>query len=157
MLNWLARLSYSVQKGRCLVKPFIICAPDGYIVDIYGLYPATWNDARIFEHIMKTDVNLKRVLIEGDILIFDRGFRGVLEPLHNKYKFKTILPCFLPKGQKQFTTEEANRSRLCTKIRWVIEVVNGLLKECYRALDNRVENKSLNHYLTDFRIAGDLF
>ncbi|CAF1094076.1 unnamed protein product [Brachionus calyciflorus] len=154
--NVFQRMSYSVQKGRSLVKPFILCAPDGYIVDIYGLYPATWNDARIFEHIIETDVNLKKILIEGNIFIFDRGFRDVIDSLKTKYKFQVMMPCFLPKEQKQFTSHEANQSRLCTKIRWVIEAVNGMLKGSFRSLDIRVENKSLTHYLIDFRIAGVL-
>ena len=41
-------------EREILVKPLIICAPDGYIVDIYGLYSATWNDARILKHILET-------------------------------------------------------------------------------------------------------
>ena len=36
---------------------------------------------------------------------------------------------------------------------WVIEGSNDLLK-CYRELDNRVEIKSLPHFLADFRIAA---
>ena len=131
-------------------------SPDGYIVDIYGLYPAIWNDARILKHILSTDSALVKLLKEEDILIVDRGFRDAIQILKEKYKIKTIMPSLLPKNQNQFTAEEANNSRLCTKMRWVIESINGLLKECFRAIDNRVVNKALNHYLTDFRIAGNL-
>ena len=136
------------------MKPFIICAPDGYIVDIYGLYPATWNDARILKHILETDSDLVKLFKEDDILFVDRGFRDAIKILNEKYKMKTMMPNLLHKTQKQFTSEEANNSRLCTKMRWVIESVNGLLKECFKALDNRVENKALKHFLTDLRIAG---
>ena len=71
-------------------------------------------------------------------MIVDRGFRDAIQILKDKYKINTMMPNLLPKNQKQFTTEEANSSRLCTKMRWVIESVNGLLKECFRALDSRV-------------------
>ncbi|MFO0003396.1 MAG: transposase family protein [bacterium] len=39
--NQLQRKTYSGQKKRHLIKPFIIITSDGYIVDVFGLYPAT--------------------------------------------------------------------------------------------------------------------
>jgi len=36
--NLIQRLTYSVQKGRPLVKPFVICTTDGFIIDIFGFY-----------------------------------------------------------------------------------------------------------------------
>lgn len=139
------------------MKPFIICAPDGYIVGVYGLYPATWNDAKILEHIINHNPKLMKLLSENDIMILDRGFRDIVNKLKTKYKLRVLMPNLLPKEQKQFSAEQANESRLCTKIRWIIEVVNGRLKMCYRALDNRVENKSLTHFFTDFKIASALY
>ena len=97
-----------MQKGRCLVKPFTISASNGYIVGIYGLYPATWNDARILKHVLETDSDLVKLFKEEDILIVDRGFRDVIQILKEKYKINTTMPNLLPKNQKQFTTEEAN-------------------------------------------------
>ena len=139
-------MSYCVQKKSCLVKPFLICTADGYIIDIYGLYPATWNDARISTEIMEKDLDLRKLLLEGDIFILDRGFREALELLRNKYHLETMMPSLLPQKQKKFTTHEANESRLCIKLRWVVEGVNGLLKSRFRVFDNRVENKSLSHF-----------
>jgi hypothetical protein len=40
-------LSYSVQKLDNLIKPFIICCADGYIIDCYGPFQANSNDAVI--------------------------------------------------------------------------------------------------------------
>ena len=51
--NYFQRKSYSVQKGRHLVKPFVICTTDGYIVDIYGLFEATKYDATILSLVLK--------------------------------------------------------------------------------------------------------
>jgi hypothetical protein len=150
------RKCYSDQKKAPIIKPFVICAPDGYIIDIYGLYPGTMNDAEIIKIIMKTDQDLQLLLKEGDILVVDRGFRDALSFLKNKYKLETMMPRLLNKNQKQFTTEEANESRLCTKIRYVVESAIGLVIGRYRVFDQRAENKSLTHYLEDIRIAGAL-
>jgi hypothetical protein len=57
--NLFQRKSYSVQKKTHLVKPFVICATDGHIVDIYGLFEATKNDARILSEILASDDDLK--------------------------------------------------------------------------------------------------
>lgn len=105
---------------------------------------------------MKNDLALRRMLIEGDVLIFDRGFRDVIGHIKHEYKLETMMPHLLGNDKRQFSAKEANESRLCTKLRWVVEVVNGVLKNCFRALDNRVQNKSLTHYLDDIRIAGAL-
>jgi hypothetical protein len=50
--------------------------------------------------------------------------------------------------QKQYTTEEANKSRLITKVRWVVESANGRIKQ-WRFLDKVVPNK-LVKYIGDF-------
>ena len=150
------RLTYSCQKLYNLLKPFLICAPDGYIVDIYGPYPATWNDAKILIDLLEDESDLRALLNEGDYWILDRGFRDSIDTLETTYKFRTMMPCFLEASQKQFTTEQANQSRLVTKSRWVVEAVFGVIKKSYRALDGKLENKSLLHTKKDFRIAGIL-
>ena len=81
------------------------------------MYKATQNDARILRSIMKTDFHLVNLLKEGDVVILDRGFRDAVIELENGYKLKVMMPNFLEKGQKQFTTNQANESRLVTKIR----------------------------------------
>ena len=53
---------------------------------------------------------------------------------------------------KQLTTFQANESRLVTKCRWVIEVINAFLKG-FKALDN-VKNVTLPHLMIDFKIAA---
>jgi hypothetical protein len=51
-------------------------------------------------------------------------------------------------GKKQHTTEEANKSRLITKVRWVVESANGRIKQ-WTFLDKGVPNK-LVKYIGDF-------
>ena len=73
--NAFQRKSWSVHKGRHLVKPFVICATDGEIVDIYGLFEANKNDATILSSILKENIDLRELLTENDIFLLDRGFR----------------------------------------------------------------------------------
>jgi hypothetical protein len=65
---------WSMQKMDLLIKPFIICCADGYIIDCYGPFQANQNDAKILEYILETDQELLNVLIPKKTLIFlDRG------------------------------------------------------------------------------------
>jgi 2-phosphosulfolactate phosphatase len=57
----------------------------------------------------------------------------------DKYNLETMMPYFLSRDRKQFTAKEANDSRLCTKLRWVVEVMNGLIKAHYRLYDHIIE------------------
>jgi hypothetical protein len=99
---------------------------------------------------------LTDLLPEGDYFILNRGFRDAIDLSNNKCKYKAMPQSLLKNGQKQFTTKEANESRLCTKIRWSVEDEFGLIKSRLRVSDHRVENKSLPHFYADFRIGGDL-
>lgn len=72
--NQFQYLSYSGQKKDNLIKPFIICCLDGYIIDCYGPFQATYNDATILDYILDTDENLVRILKPKKTIIFlDRG------------------------------------------------------------------------------------
>ena len=94
------RKSFSVQKGRHLVKPFIIWTADGHIVDIYGLYEATKNDANLLSAILKEDSNLRAVVKDNDIFVLDRGFRDCVKELENDYLLKFKMPALLGKKRK---------------------------------------------------------
>lgn len=104
--------------NRHLLKPMMIVTTTGYIVSAIGPYLADGknSDAKILNHIMSTDTEeIKTCLQEDDILIVDRGFRdsaGVLADLGIQME----MPSFLQRGHKQHTTEDANSSRLITKV-----------------------------------------
>ena len=49
--------------------------------------------------------------------------------LMSKSKRAPIMPEFVEAGLNQLTTTQANRSRLVTKCRFVVEAVNGQLKQ----------------------------
>jgi hypothetical protein len=153
--NKFQRLTYSVQKGRHLVKPFIITSSDGWIIDIFGPYPATKNDATILELILdKHSEKFKKIFKEGDKFIVDRGFRNAKKLLEDK-KYKVAMPTCLPSNRKIMTREEANQTRLITKVRYKIEVINGKLKQ-FRQLDRVRPNSQIHSLSEDWRIAGAL-
>ncbi len=62
------RKTYSVQKKRNLIKPFLVCAADGTIIDIYGQYDAILNDAKIMERVLLEDKNLRELIYFREIL-----------------------------------------------------------------------------------------
>ena len=51
-------------------------------------------------------------------------------------------------GKTQHTAEQVNKSRLMTKVRWVVDRANGRIKQ-WRFLDKVVPNK-LVKYIGDF-------
>lgn len=71
--------TYSGQKKDSLIKPFLICTTDGYIVDLYGPFAANKNDSSILESILNTDTNLRRILKPHLSVIFlDRGKQSLI-------------------------------------------------------------------------------
>lgn len=65
---------WSQQKMDLLIKPFIVCCTDGYIIDCYGPFQANQNDAKIFDYILETDHDLKNILLPNKTYVFlDRG------------------------------------------------------------------------------------
>ena len=109
-------------------------AADGFILDIQGPYfsDVKNNDASILKNEMQQDNNrLRQWVMEDDIFVVDRGYRDsvqFLEDLHLNVK----MPPLLGRNRRQFTTEEANRSRIISKTRWIIEARNGHLKNIFK-------------------------
>lgn len=58
--------------------------------------------------------------------------------------------------RKQLTTEESNQSRFVTKVRWVVKSVHGILKQKYRLLNHKIDNKLISKVGIYFRIASFL-
>lgn len=136
--NIYQRKSYSGQKKTALCKPFTICTTNGFVVDVFGPFNATKNDAQILEHLLKLPDGLNNILKEGDIFILDRGFRDV-KPLLEQKGFEVLMPAL--KGHRnQLTTEESNQSRLVTKLRWVVEAVHGIIGQKCKLLHHQLNN-----------------
>ena len=48
---------------------------------------------------------------------------------------------------------QANETRLVTKVRWIIEDINGCIKSQFRIFDGTIQNKMLLHIMDDLKIA----
>lgn len=122
------RKSYSMHKGRPLVKPMIIVTTSGYYLSVLGPYVAKNNDAVILSHIMKTNKeDVLKWIEERDVFVVDSGSRDSLTLLED-LGLVSAMPAFMKKGEKQMSTADANTSRLVTKIRWVVESANARIK-----------------------------
>ena len=68
-----------------------------------------------------------------------------------KSGYDTKMPLFMKKDKKQYTTDEANRTRLATKVRWVIESANGRVKQ-WHPFSNVVPNTMIEKIGNYFEI-----
>ena len=102
--NLLQCRTYSLHKGRALIKPMMFVSTDGYIISAIVPYLADPrnNDAAITKHIFLTNSEgINDWFLPNDLLIIDRGFRDCLQFLE-KYGMKTRMPAFLNKAEKSF-------------------------------------------------------
>lgn len=128
--------SFCRHKGRHLVKPALIVAPDGYILEIQGPYfsDSRNNDAAMLQHEFETDMErMNRWFQEGDILVVDRGYRDAIQLL-DQLGITWKMSALLERNQRQLSTEQTNESRLVIKTRWVVEARNGHIKSIFKFL-----------------------
>lgn len=144
------RLTYSGHKHRNLIKPMMAVCPDGYIVGVWGPYPGNMNDATIMKNLLSQ--NIWGAFQAGDILVVDRGFRDVMDDITNM-GFVGKMPPFANTPSAQLMTEQANNSRTITKIRYIVEVINGRIKKWFKYFDKTIHNTTLSYLFNDFKIA----
>ncbi|KAJ8688486.1 hypothetical protein QAD02_024281 [Eretmocerus hayati] len=152
-----ARKSYSSHKNYYLLKPAVVVGPDGYILDVHPIY---FSDVRNNDAAMLIDTlqryaahNFRPWIRPGDIIILDRGYRNARLILEQA-GITVIMPPFLERNQRQFTTEEANNSRLITKTRWIVEARNGHFKSMFKFFDHRVSATHATNLEDFFKIAA---
>ena len=144
------RRFYSVHKGKPFLKPMMLVATDGYILTALGPYLVDGknSDAKITEQMLNSNVeDITDWFEEDDVMVVDRGFRDAVDILKD-FGINAQMPHFLNKPQKQHTSEEANESRLVTKVRWVVESVNGRIKK-WKVLSNILPNSQIP-YVGDY-------
>ncbi|KAL1488612.1 hypothetical protein ABEB36_014415 [Hypothenemus hampei] len=151
------RQSFSMHKHDHLIKPALVVAPDGFILDIHGPYysDSSNNDAAMLRNQLENGMGLREWLNDGDIIIVDRGYRDVLPFLDNlgiEYK----MPALLQQGQRQLNTEEANDSRLVTKTRWIVEARNGHIKSVFKFFKGKISIVHAENLGDFYRIAAAL-
>ena len=112
------RRSFSLHKGRPLVKPMVVVTTTGYFVSVLGPYLADSknNDASILTHMMASNTEQIKSWVQPDhIFIVDGGFRDAISFL-DELGIQTEMPAFMSKGEKQMSCGDANASRLVTKV-----------------------------------------
>ena len=87
--------------------------------------------------ILNTCNNLSIICEDGEVQIVDRGFRDVAAEFE-EMGFDIKMPDFLDKNSKQFTSEQANETRLVTNCRWVVESFQACFKK-WRMFAERID------------------
>lgn len=155
------RLSYSLHKYSNLVKPFMLVCADGYIIEVTGPYNARTSDATILKQILDNhsepmeEAPIRWFFEPDDVMVLDRGFRDALADAE-ECGFTVYTPQTLSRHETQLSTEAANKSRLVTLVRWVVETINGRMKRDFKIFRNKYFNITLTTAMTDFRIAAAL-
>ncbi|XP_045510487.1 uncharacterized protein LOC123705641 [Colias croceus] len=150
------RLSYSLHKYENLLKPFMIVSTDGYILDVLGPYAATTSDATIMQDIMRDENSAWHwIFQQNDVILVDRGFRDSLASIE-EWGYEVHIPPTKDRNETQLTTDQANKSRTITISRWVVEAMNGKIKQCFRLLRQTYINRALPHMFVDFKIGASL-
>lgn len=147
------RITYSLHKFRNLVKPFLVVCTDGYILDVVGPFAAITSDATIMRSLMEDETSeWHGFLRPNDVFILDRGFRDSIASIE-ECGYNPHMPPTRSRGE-QLTTPDANKSRLITMVRWVVETINGRFKKDFKIFRHVYFNVSLPNMMTDFRIAA---
>lgn len=95
-----------------------------------------------------------KLLRKDDIIVVYRGYRDVITYLEI-LAFQMLMPALRGK-RNHLTTDESNVSRFITKVRWVVEAVHGLIKQKFKLLDHKLDNKLLPKTEICCRIASFL-
>lgn len=147
------RHTYSGQKRRHLFKIMKFVTVDGFIIDTFGPFGATQNDAKIIKILFEKS-QFKSIFNAGDIVLVDRGFRDCLKTLRDM-KLDAKIPDFIQKGTDgQLTTSQCNKSRLITKMRFAIELANGRMKMKWNLFNKIIPSILSTHLMTDYKIGA---
>lgn len=147
------RKCYSGQKHRRLFKIMKAVAADGTIIDVFGPFKANLNDAEIMKLIFNR-TPIANIFKAGDVILVDRGFRDCVKFLERK-GFTVGIPEFIrKKSNKQLTTMQGNKSRLVTKLRYVIEVANGRMKNKWQLFSKIIPSILATNLMVDYKIGA---
>lgn len=121
-----------------------------------GPHAATTSDATIMNAYIENEINpIHYVLHNNDTFVLDRGFRDAISILET-WGYQAYMPPTKLRSEGQLSTVEANKSRLVTIVRWVVEVVNGWIKRDFKIFRQEYFNRAMTHLFVDIRIAAAL-
>lgn len=144
--------TFCLFKSRHLFRMFMTVTTDGWILDVSGPFQANLSDSDLIETITNNPGFSDIFLPNESLFLIDRGFFECQENM-KKVGLPTLMPAFIEKGDKQLTTEQANESRICTKGRCVVEMINGKIKQTFSQFNHVLTNKGRDSHQLDFKIA----
>lgn len=148
------RNTYSRHKHRNLIKPMKAVFTNGYIAYVWGLYKGAENDPSIMNNLL--DKDLWSAFEDGDVFIVNRGFRDSIDKIRNR-DFIQKMPAFSEGPNELLTTKQANKSRLITKSRYIVEVRNGRIKQQFQYFNKTIQNTIVLSLFNDFKVACALY
>ena len=83
--NELQRRFYCENKKSHCAKPMVFCATDGRIIDVFGPYLGSKNDADIFKKVFSENSDLIEFLQPSDVAVLDREFRNCRKTFETTY------------------------------------------------------------------------
>lgn len=78
------KVTYNKQKSRNFLRPMMCVTTNGLIIDIFGPFEATKNDAKCMKELLEHNADVREEIQAGDVFIFDRGFRDCLQDVANR-------------------------------------------------------------------------
>jgi hypothetical protein len=150
------RLTFSLDKKKNLYKPTLLVLPDGYILEASEMFfcDARNNDATILKYLFAT-TELEQYVDEEDVLLVDRGYRDAVKRAEDA-GLAVFMPNLLQREgtrRVQFPTNEGNQSRRVTACRWVVESVNGRMKNVFPFFAAKIEAPYKSSISKFFRVA----
>lgn len=144
------------KKKRNNIKIMMVVTTNGHIVYALGPYKAGQNDAQILLELDQA-TNIFDMLHNGDVLLLDRGFRDCVAHFTAR-GFDVKMPALLQRSVNtaQLSTADANRTRLVTALRFIVEVRNGHMKTVFKIFNTVWNSLGLPHLTTDFQICASL-
>lgn len=145
--------SYNSHKKRNYLKIMMGVLTNGRILFALGPFKATDNDALITEKILSSETPSMKIFTTGDILIVDRGFRDCVDSLMSRGFIVKMPTC---SQKSQLSTNEANHSRLVTKVRFEVERSNGEMKSVWKVFSKVIDTHYIPKIMADFQIGAAL-
>jgi len=141
------RKFYSMHKSRNLAKFMSIVLPDGYVLHTIGPFYSNGanNDAGMTAKILQDEEHGMSdwLKVGQQVVVVDRGFRNVVPHLEKQGNLTLKMPTV--SNGKQDSVQQANNSRLVTKVRWVVEAYHGRFKK-FKFFENRQRPSFILHY-----------
>ncbi|KAJ8685806.1 hypothetical protein QAD02_021599 [Eretmocerus hayati] len=139
------------SQAILIIDVTLIIGSDGHILDVRDPHfaDARNNDAAMLrDDLGNEDGPMRHWIRAGDIILVERAYRDI-EDLFVEPGLRYYRPAFFEAGGRQLSTQDANQSRIVTKMRYVVEARNGHIKFTCKFLNQMMQIQHIPH-LGDF-------